>query len=137
MKATPDAPTTCHRPRGLIGLIGFALDRVMMAMQAFVSRILSVTDADTLAKHRSAIMTGMMRAFAARKIEFAYPTQVAFTAAPDGTLHLTYYGPAPADAALNARTLWHAVCVSWWSRLKSPMTATPSVAASARATAVS
>jgi hypothetical protein len=30
------------------------------------------------------------------------------TRAPDGTLHLTYYGPAPADAALNARTLWHA-----------------------------
>ncbi|PHX86095.1 MAG: hypothetical protein CK538_04540, partial [Opitutia bacterium] len=30
------------------------------------------------------------------------------THAPDGTLHLTYYGPAPADAAPNARTLWHA-----------------------------
>ncbi len=30
------------------------------------------------------------------------------TRAPDGTLHLTYYGPAPADAAPNARTLWHA-----------------------------
>ena len=30
------------------------------------------------------------------------------TQAPDGTLHLTYYGPAPADAAPNARTLWHA-----------------------------
>ena len=30
------------------------------------------------------------------------------TRAPDGTLHLTYYGPAPADAAPNSRTLWHA-----------------------------
>ena len=30
------------------------------------------------------------------------------TQAPDGTLHLTYYGPAPADSAPNARTLWHA-----------------------------
>jgi hypothetical protein len=30
------------------------------------------------------------------------------TRAPDGTLHLTYYGPAPADAAANSRTLWHA-----------------------------
>ena len=30
------------------------------------------------------------------------------TRAPDGTLHLTYYGPAPADAAPNARTVWHA-----------------------------
>ena len=30
------------------------------------------------------------------------------TRAPDGTLHLTYYGPAPAEAAPNSRTLWHA-----------------------------
>ena len=33
------------------------------------------------------------------------------TAAPDGTLHLTYYGPAPASAPVvepAARTLWHA-----------------------------
>jgi small-conductance mechanosensitive channel len=48
------------------------------------------TDADTLAKHRSAVMTGMMRAFAERKIEFAYPTQVAFTAAPDGNYVMPY-----------------------------------------------
>jgi hypothetical protein len=30
------------------------------------------------------------------------------TRAPDGTLHLTYYGPAPANSAPNSRTLWHA-----------------------------
>ena len=42
-------------------------------------------DFDTLARHRSSIMTGMMRAFADAGIEFAYPTQVAFTAAPDGS----------------------------------------------------
>jgi hypothetical protein len=30
------------------------------------------------------------------------------TRAPDGTLHLTYYGPAAANAAPNSRTLWHA-----------------------------
>ncbi len=30
------------------------------------------------------------------------------TAAPDGTLHLTYYGPAPAGSEAGARTLWHA-----------------------------
>jgi hypothetical protein len=28
------------------------------------------------------------------------------TAAPDGTLHLTYYGPPPAGAPADARTLW-------------------------------
>lgn len=30
------------------------------------------------------------------------------TRAPDGTLHLTYCGPAPADAVPKSRTLWHA-----------------------------
>ena len=50
------------------------------------------------------------------KIENSSPTSPApadtqcssLTQAPDGTLHLTYYGPAPADSAPNARTLWHA-----------------------------
>lgn len=30
------------------------------------------------------------------------------TRAPDGTLHLTYSGPAPAGSVAKARTLWHA-----------------------------
>ena len=30
------------------------------------------------------------------------------TRAPDGTLHLTYAGPAPAGSVAKARTLWHA-----------------------------
>jgi small-conductance mechanosensitive channel len=47
-------------------------------------------DNDTLAKHKSAIITGIMRIFDREGIEFAYPTQVAFTAAPDGKLVMPY-----------------------------------------------
>ena len=54
------------------------------------------TEADTLAKHKSAIVIGIMKAFAERKIEFAYPTQTTYTAAPDGTLVMPYAtAPAP------------------------------------------
>ena len=39
---------------------------------------------------RQAIMLGMMRKFAELGIEFAYPTQTTFTAAPDGTMIMPY-----------------------------------------------
>ena len=41
---------------------------------------------DTLAHHKSDIIVGLARAFAGQKIEFAYPTQTTYTAAPHGTL---------------------------------------------------
>ena len=53
------------------------------------------TDADTLARHKSAIIVAMMRIFAREKIDFAYPTQTTFTAAPDGTLVMPYAPPGP------------------------------------------
>ena len=39
---------------------------------------------------RQAVMLGMMRRFAELKVDFAYPTQTTFTAAPDGTLVMPY-----------------------------------------------
>jgi len=48
------------------------------------------TDADTLAKHKSALIVGIMRIFDREKIEIAYPTQTTFTAAPDGTMIMPY-----------------------------------------------
>ncbi|HET9354620.1 MAG TPA: mechanosensitive ion channel domain-containing protein [Sphingomicrobium sp.] len=53
------------------------------------------TDPDTLAKHKSAIITGIMRIFAREKIDFAYPTQTTFTAAPDGTMIMPYAAVQP------------------------------------------
>ena len=53
------------------------------------------TDADTLAKHKSAIIVGIMRIFAREKIEIAYPTQTTFTAAPDGKMVMPYASVQP------------------------------------------
>ena len=50
----------------------------------------STLDADRLAADRSAIMLSLVTHFAAEKIAFALPTQIAFTAAPDGSLVMPY-----------------------------------------------
>jgi small-conductance mechanosensitive channel len=50
---------------------------------------------DGRAQNKSAICIGILRTFKAEGIEFAYPTQTTFTAAPDGTLVMPY-GTAPA-----------------------------------------
>jgi small-conductance mechanosensitive channel len=39
---------------------------------------------------RQAIMLSMIRTFAELGVEFAYPTQTSFTAAPDGTMIMPY-----------------------------------------------
>jgi small-conductance mechanosensitive channel len=51
---------------------------------------------DTLAHHKSEIIIAVARAFAAEGIEFAYPTQTTYTAAPDGTLVMPWAPPAKA-----------------------------------------
>ena len=52
-------------------------------------------DIDARSANRSAICIGIIRAFAAEKIEFAYPTQTTFTAAPDGTMIMPYASVQP------------------------------------------
>ena len=47
-------------------------------------------DPDRLAADRSSIMQALVTRFAAERIAFAGPTQVAFTAAPDGSLVMPY-----------------------------------------------
>ena len=47
-------------------------------------------DGDRLAADRSAIMLALITRFAAEKIAFATPTQIAYTAAPDGSLVMPY-----------------------------------------------
>jgi len=42
---------------------------------------------------RQAVLLGIMRRFAELKVEFAYPTQTSFTAAPDGRLIMPYPEP--------------------------------------------
>jgi small-conductance mechanosensitive channel len=56
-------------------------------------------DPDVIAAHRSAIIMSLVTAFAAEGVDFAYPTQTTFTAAPDGTLVMPYAPPPkPAKA---------------------------------------
>jgi hypothetical protein len=45
---------------------------------------------------RTAVVVELVRTFALRGIEFAYPTQTTFTAAPDGTMIMPYPEPAKA-----------------------------------------
>ena len=52
---------------------------------------------DKLAEHKSEIIIGIARIFAREKIDFAYPTQTTFTAAPDGTLVMPWAPPARPD----------------------------------------
>jgi len=51
---------------------------------------------DTLAHHKSDIIIGIARAFEREGIEFAYPTQTTYTAAPDGKLVMPWAPPQPA-----------------------------------------
>jgi len=48
---------------------------------------------DTLAHHKADIIVAIARAFAREKIDFAYPTQTTFTAAPDGKLVMPWAPP--------------------------------------------
>jgi predicted amino acid-binding ACT domain protein len=45
---------------------------------------------DVVGADRTKIVTDVMRVFATHGIEFAYPTQTTFTAAPDGTMIMPY-----------------------------------------------
>ncbi|WP_051504171.1 mechanosensitive ion channel family protein [Sphingomonas jaspsi] len=63
------------------------------------------TDADTLARHKSDIILGIMKRFAADRIDFAYPTQTTFTAAPDGTMIMPYATVQPVAPVSDASAL--------------------------------
>jgi len=62
----------------------------------------ATVDLDQVGADRTAVLTGLMRMFQMHGIEFAYPTQTTFTAAPDGTFVMPYpphlaEAPAPAS----------------------------------------
>src|SRR5690606_2770774 len=49
-----------------------------------------VSDAGRANKALESVALGVLRTFNAHGIEFAYPTQTSFTAAPDGTMVMPY-----------------------------------------------
>lgn len=60
-------------------------------------------DFDSLAIHRSEILLELLRIFAREGVEFTYPTQTTYTAAPDGSLVMPYAQPQPAVPAKPKR----------------------------------
>jgi small-conductance mechanosensitive channel len=59
-------------------------------------------DIDVMVDSRHAIGIAIAERFAKDGIEFAYPTQTTYTAAPDGTLVMPYAAPATGDSATKA-----------------------------------
>ncbi len=55
-------------------------------------------DVDEMFKARHTIGLGITKRFAEEGIEFAYPTQTTYTAAPDGTLVMPYSAPTKAES---------------------------------------
>jgi small-conductance mechanosensitive channel len=53
-------------------------------------------DLNKVAADRTAVALAVLRSFAEHGIQFAYPTQTTFTAAPDGTMVMPYAPPAGA-----------------------------------------
>ena len=51
-------------------------------------------DPDVIAADRSAVIKSLLKVFAEEGVQFAYPTQTTFTAAPDGALVMPYAPPA-------------------------------------------
>ena len=56
------------------------------------------TDVNEVAADRTAVTLALLRALAKHELEFAYPTQTTFTAAPDGTLVMPYAQVQPVVA---------------------------------------
>ena len=50
----------------------------------------ATTDQNRVAGDRTAVALALLRAFSDHSLEFAYPTQVTFTAAPDGSMIMPY-----------------------------------------------
>jgi small-conductance mechanosensitive channel len=89
-RAAVEIRSGCHFVRcALLGFGPSSLDHEFIFDSATL-------DPDALAADRSAVMVSLMRSFALHGIDFAYPTQTTFTAAPDGTLVMPYAEPKSA-----------------------------------------
>jgi len=55
------------------------------------------TDVNKVAADRTAVALAVLRSFQEHGLQFAYPTQTTFTAAPDGTMIMPYAAAAPAS----------------------------------------
>lgn len=63
----------------------------------------ATVDIELVGADRTAVLAGLMRMFELHGIDFAYPTQVTFTAAPDGSLVMPYAQPGGAGQVEAAK----------------------------------
>ena len=87
-KSAVESRKGCHFVR--CGIRGFGPSSIDFELVYDTSSI----DQNKVAADRTAVALAVLRAFAEHGLEFAYPTQTTFTAAPDGTMVMPY--PAPA-----------------------------------------
>ncbi len=82
----------CHLVR--CGMINFGASSLDYELQFDVHS----EDFDVVFEARAGVLVAILQRFKAEGIEFAYPSQTTFTAAPDGTLVMPYPEPKPAKA---------------------------------------
>jgi small-conductance mechanosensitive channel len=87
-KAAVESRKSCTFVR--CSILGFGASSIDFEL-IFDSR---TSDANKAAADRTAIALAVLRSFAEHELEFAYPTQTTFTAAPDGTMIMPYTAPA-------------------------------------------
>ena len=87
VKAAVESRKGCHFVR--CAILGFGPSSI--DFEALFDS--SSVDINQVAADRTAVAIAMLKAFAKHGLEFAYPTQTTFTAAPDGTLVMPYAPP--------------------------------------------
>ena len=83
-KAAVESRSGCHFVR--CAIIGFGASAIDFELIYDSSSV----DVNKVAADRTAVALAVIRAFTKHGLEFAYPTQTTFTAAPDGTLVMPY-----------------------------------------------
>ena len=91
-KAAVEARKGCKLTR--CGILGFSASSIDFELIFDVG----TTDQNEVVAERTAVALAVLRSFNEHGIQFAYPTQTSFTAAPDGKLVMPYPTPAPASA---------------------------------------
>ena len=91
-KAAVEARKGCKLTR--CGILGFSASSIDFELIFDVG----TTDQNKVVADRTAVALAVLRSFNEHGIQFAYPTQTSFTAAPDGKFVMPYPAPAPASA---------------------------------------
>jgi small-conductance mechanosensitive channel len=90
------AAVECRKGCKLVrcGILAFAASSIDFELVFDVG----TTDQNEVVADRTAVALALLRSFNEHGLQFAYPTQTSFTAAPDGTFVLPYAAPTAAES---------------------------------------